>query len=82
MASRRNVKVIGQGWFGLLSLCVMLWSVSLSWADPSLPPPSGLTASEQQIAMPTFRLPSVDGGTIDSAMLQGKVVVVRFWATW
>jgi hypothetical protein len=29
-----------------------------------------------------FRLPSIDGGTVDAASLHGKVVVVRFWATW
>jgi peroxiredoxin len=32
--------------------------------------------------MPTFNLPSVHGKTFDSSTLRGKVVVVRFWATW
>jgi peroxiredoxin len=32
--------------------------------------------------MPSFNLPGVDGTHVDSATLQGKVVVVRFWATW
>jgi cytochrome oxidase Cu insertion factor (SCO1/SenC/PrrC family) len=37
---------------------------------------------EQQRPAPTFSLPDHQGGAIDSAALRGKVVVVRFWATW
>lgn len=73
---------MGRVWFGLLSLCVMLQCSSTPWANPPLTPPAGLAASEQQVTMPTFRLPSVAGGTVDAAVLHGKVVVVRFWATW
>jgi hypothetical protein len=29
-----------------------------------------------------FELPDANGTTIRSADLQGKVIVVRFWATW
>jgi peroxiredoxin len=29
-----------------------------------------------------FELPDANGATIRSADLQGKVIVVRFWATW
>jgi len=32
--------------------------------------------------MPAFELPDPNGGTVNSVELQGKVVVVRFWATW
>jgi peroxiredoxin len=32
--------------------------------------------------MPAFQLPAVDGSTLSSADLRGKVVIVRFWATW
>lgn len=32
---------------------------------------------------PAFRLATLDGGTVDyPAQLAGKVVVLRFWATW
>ena len=37
---------------------------------------------EQQRPAPAFTLPDHRGGAIDSAALRGKVVVVRFWATW
>ena len=44
-------------------------------------PPSTVTAA----AAPSSALPQaskLDGGTIDTAALSGKVVVVNFWATW
>ena len=44
-------------------------------------PPSTVTAA----AAPSSALPQaskLDGGSIDTAALSGKVVVVNFWATW
>jgi peroxiredoxin len=32
--------------------------------------------------MPTFELPDANGDTVRSEELRGKVVVVRFWASW
>ncbi len=46
------------------------------------PPPEGLAAPAQPTSMPAFELPDPNGETVRSADLQGKVVVVRFWATW
>ncbi len=37
---------------------------------------------ELQRPGPTFTLPDHQGVPIDLADLRGKVVVVRFWATW
>lgn len=31
---------------------------------------------------PAWELPLVDGGTLSSAELEGKVLVIDFWATW
>ena len=31
---------------------------------------------------PALRLPTLDGGTVDSADWEGEVVVVNFWASW
>jgi cytochrome oxidase Cu insertion factor (SCO1/SenC/PrrC family) len=45
-------------------------------------PPEGLTTPSPSASLPTFELPDANGATIRSADLQGKVVVVRFWATW
>ena len=45
-------------------------------------PPLGLGAVQPATPMPGFKLPLVNGDLFDSSTLQGKVVVVRFWATW
>ena len=45
-------------------------------------PPAGLIAVNPATPMPSFQLPAVDGSTVTSADLQGRVVIVRFWATW
>ena len=45
-------------------------------------PPEGLIAPSPSTTMPIFELPDVNGETVRSADLQGKVVVMRFWATW
>ena len=45
-------------------------------------PPEGLTAPSPSTSMPMFELPDANGATVRAADLQGKVVVVRFWATW
>ena len=45
-------------------------------------PPEGLIAPSPSTSMPVFELPDAHGATVRSAALQGKVVVVRFWATW
>jgi cytochrome oxidase Cu insertion factor (SCO1/SenC/PrrC family) len=45
-------------------------------------PPMGLAEVKPAVPMPTFTLPDVNGAVFDASTLQGKVVVVRFWATW
>jgi AhpC/TSA family len=48
--------------------------------SPALP--EGLAAPGQSMSMPVFELPDANGATVRSADLQGKVVVLRFWASW
>ena len=48
--------------------------------SPTLP--EGLTAPDQSMSMPVFELPDANGATVRAADLQGKVVVVLFWASW
>jgi hypothetical protein len=71
-------------WLALLACGIIVPGGSLldgaASASPSLPP--GFAAPPQPAPMPAFNLPSLKGPTIRSADLQGKVVIVRFWATW
>ena len=67
--------------FLLLGILLTLSSLPAHAAgSPTLP--EGLDAPNQPTSMPEFELPDANGETIRSAVLQGKVVVVRFWATW
>jgi len=71
------------GWsLVLLSLMAVggLWPTGPSGASANLP--AGLSEVSPAQPMPTFRLPALNGTTLESAALQDKVVVVRFWATW
>ena len=80
MLRRRTVRL--RLW---LLLCLggflTLSSVGLRAAEPPHPP-EGLSAPGPSTSMPMFELPDASGETVRSADLQGKVVVVRFWATW
>ena len=55
---------------------------SASWAGGTPTPQAGLSVLSPPVVMPAFDLPRADGTRMDSATLQGNVVVVRFWATW
>jgi cytochrome oxidase Cu insertion factor (SCO1/SenC/PrrC family) len=43
--------------------------------------PKGLADVKPVAPMPRFTLPGIHGETFDSSTLQGKVVVLWFWAT-
>jgi cytochrome oxidase Cu insertion factor (SCO1/SenC/PrrC family) len=67
--------------FLLLGILLTLSPLSAHAAgSPTLP--EGLAAPGQSTSMPAFELPDANGETIRAADLQGKVIMVRFWATW
>jgi cytochrome oxidase Cu insertion factor (SCO1/SenC/PrrC family) len=65
----------------LLGGLLTLNPLDLRAAEPPTPP-EGLAAPSPSTSLPVFELPDANGETIRSADLQGKVVVVRFWASW
>ena len=68
--------------FALASL-VLLVALTLGGAMGETPePPTGLAAVKPPTPMTAFSLPGLHGSAFDSSALKGKVVVVRFWATW
>ena len=69
------------GLFLLLGLLLTLSPLRISAAD-SPQPLEGLAIPGQLTPMPAFELPDPDGQPVRSEDLRGKVVVVRFWATW
>ena len=69
------------GPFLLLGLLLTLSPLRSPAADaPTLP--KGLAPPGQSVSMPVFELLDPDGNPVRSVDLQGKVVVVRFWASW
>ncbi len=84
MSSIQNVnrRYLWGGVLGIATLCAIFLGINAARAKSAIKPPSGLWALGQPVTMPSFNLPTVAGGMLDSASLQGKVVIVRFWATW
>ena len=69
------------GLFLLLGFFLTLSPLRIPAADPPQLP-EGLAPPGQLIPMPVFELPDPDGQPVRSEDLRGKVVVVRFWASW
>jgi hypothetical protein len=44
--------------------------------------PKGMVAVQDRKRMPTFALPDIDGKIVQSSDLAGRVIILRFWATW
>jgi cytochrome oxidase Cu insertion factor (SCO1/SenC/PrrC family) len=69
-------------WWFLVSMVLTLGMVSGGAPGETTEPPMGLAAVTPPMPMAAFSLPSLQGRGFDASTLQGKVVVVRFWATW
>jgi hypothetical protein len=66
----------------VMGLVLIVGSHTLQAAERASVPPDGLPPPEKPTSLPDFRLPGVNGTTLDAADLRGKVVVMRFWSTW
>jgi hypothetical protein len=68
----------------LILIAVMVFLLGsargVATGDP-VRPPKGLADVKPAAPRPMFALPGINGETFDSATLQGKVVVLWFWAT-
>lgn len=69
-------------WLGLIAAFVLALHPMPADAAEGLALPQGMKAPSEPTTLPVFELPDPDGNTVRAADLQGKVVVVRFWATW
>lgn len=82
MASKRPWYILV--WLGLLTSGIISprdgMLARAAGEAPSLP--AGLAAPGQRTSMPEFSVSGIDGTALRSAGVLGKVVVVRFWATW
>jgi hypothetical protein len=79
MRSRRKVPHWSWWLLGVLIVC----SLPLpGTSGAGAPLPAGLFEVSPPVPLPKFTLPTLQGAPMEVSSLQGKVVVVRFWATW
>ena len=69
-------------WLGLIAAFVLTLHPMQADAAEGPALPQGMTAPSEPTTLPAFELPDPDGNPVRATDLQGKVVVVRFWATW
>ncbi|HHH42965.1 MAG TPA: TlpA family protein disulfide reductase [Gammaproteobacteria bacterium] len=65
-----------------MGLLVFLWAVVSSQAADLPPLTHNLTAVKGSPLAPLLRLKNMDDEIVDIKALQGKVIVLNFWATW
>jgi hypothetical protein len=51
-------------------------------AEGLFPRATVLTAPPQPTKVPEFDFVNLQGGALKSSELKGKVIIIRFWATW
>lgn len=59
--------------------CLIVLVLFLAGCGTSDPDPASVVVGSQS---PSFSLTSLDGMTVQSSALKGRVVVLNFWATW
>lgn len=73
--------------------CVFLWLIVVALgaaacfavahaAEGLFPNPTVMSAPPQPAKMPDFDFANLHGGVLKSSEMKGKVIVIRFWATW
>jgi hypothetical protein len=67
---------------GLTCAAFLMAAVVTQAADAPNLPPAVLAPPPQPTKMPEFEFANLQGGTLKSSEMKGKVIVVRFWATW
>ena len=61
---------------------VLIFALSLGLLEISGSRPKKIECVGEERGSPRFRLLSLKGEKVDSADLQGKVILLNFWATW
>lgn len=55
---------------------------AVSLAQGLFPGATVLAAPATPTKLPDFEFANLNGGALKSAEMKGKVIVIRFWATW
>ena len=69
-------------WLLGMALCAAGWFASAHAADGLFPNPTVMAAPSKPTVMPEFDFANLHGGALKSSEMKGKVIIIRFWATW
>jgi cytochrome oxidase Cu insertion factor (SCO1/SenC/PrrC family) len=69
-------------WLTTAALCGAACATVAHAAEGLFPSATVMAAPQQPTKLPDFELPNLNGGTLKSADMKGKVIIIRFWATW
>ena len=73
--------------------CVFLWLIVVAVAatacfgvahaaEGPFPNATVMAPPPQATRMPEFEFANLNGGVLKSSEMKGKVIIIRFWATW
>jgi cytochrome oxidase Cu insertion factor (SCO1/SenC/PrrC family) len=70
--------------FGIaaLALYALAWVANAPAAEGLFPAPTVMAPPPQPARLPEFELTNLNGGVLKSSEMKGKVIIIRFWATW
>ena len=69
-------------WMFIVALGVAACFAAAHAAEGLFPSPTVLAAPPKPTTMPVFDFANLHGGALKSSEMKGKVIVIRFWATW
>jgi cytochrome oxidase Cu insertion factor (SCO1/SenC/PrrC family) len=64
----------------MVMVCAL--SVGAHAAEGLFPAATVMAPPQQPTKLPDFEFANLQGGTLKSADMKGKVIIIRFWATW
>lgn len=69
-------------WLGIVALAVTVCFAVAHAAEGLFTTPTIMAPPPQPTKLPLFEFANLHGGTLKSSEMKGKVIIIRFWATW
>lgn len=63
-------------------LILLACGVGAQAAEGLFPGATVMSPPPQPTRLPAFEFSNLHGGTLKSSEMKGKVLIIRFWATW
>jgi cytochrome oxidase Cu insertion factor (SCO1/SenC/PrrC family) len=69
-------------WLGIVALGAAAFFAVAHAAEGLFPAHTMMAPPAKPTKMPDFEFANLHGGALKSSELKGRVIVIRFWATW